>query len=165
MEALASQEQYGTVRDLAAAISSNGDRLDLHNVTHVLYSLKKENKITFDKGSTKDKVPYNIRLVKIMHVREATREELQNPWIEPVALTVVEDDMIFPVTSPDTQEFPVIQRLVNRRSRLEEAARLAEEANETDLALSLLERASAEVSPLETEAIKLYGLYKECLSR
>jgi predicted transcriptional regulator len=35
---------------------------DNHNVTHVLYSLQKEGKLTFAKGTTKDRVPYNIRL-------------------------------------------------------------------------------------------------------
>jgi len=53
--------------------------------------------------------------------------------------------------------FPLIHALVQRRGKVEQAARLLEEAGEVDLALQAIEKAHTAYTPFEEEVIRLLG--------
>jgi DNA-binding MarR family transcriptional regulator len=168
MMAFTDHDKFETMDDLAKAVRRNNENLDYHNLTHVMESLAQEGKITFDRGTTKSKIPFNIRLTKngnksIQPIKpedivlekstvivEDHADDWKNPWLTPIA----------PVT--DTEKYPTISKLFKRREWLESAAKLAENAEEEDLAITLLERANKPFSVLEQEAIDLFQAYKSC---
>ena len=148
---------FKTTRELGDRLNlTNGGSTDFHNLTHVLHVLKREGKITFDTDSTKDKVPYNIKLKafretnKPVDIMEEASES--TPEISEAPRAVLD--------APSA--FPVIEHLMARRERLETAAQLATEAKEEDIAIMLMERAEKPLSPLEEEAINLYIAYMAC---
>jgi hypothetical protein len=105
-----------------------------------------------------------------------------NPWTIPMAtendiedleVTVkVEEVKAQPMTEVSLEEitgtpdpwtqYPDIAKIVKRREYLEQAAQLAENANEDDLAIVLLERSAKPMAPVEDQAIKLFNAYLEC---
>lgn len=170
MSALMEHQKFETIDDLAKAVRKNGENLDFHNLTHVMESLVREGRITFDRGTSKDKIPYNIRLNKKVHTQHRVApvevikpEDIVMPEVSPV---IADDEEPTPVKTieivEDTEKYPAIIKLVHRKSWLESAAKLAENAEEEDLAISLLERANKPFTPLEAEAIALYEAYMEC---
>lgn len=171
MIALRKQQKFDTMNDLAKAVRKPGENLDFHNLTHVMESLASEGKITFDRGKTKDRIPFNIRLTK----NGAKTEEVIVPIIKPEDIVIedIPNDVIEDNEEPvplarfvdvstviAQEEYPTITRLIRRREWLETAARLAEDAEEDDVAITLLDRANKPLTPLEMEAIRLYEALK-----
>lgn len=165
MWALSKVDKFDTMEDLLKAVRRNGENLDFHNMRHVMESLVREGKISFDHGTTSEKIPFNIRMTKV-GTKSTQQEqttiipavELQNPWRQddPPAEEVIpkEKPFVLPL------EFPTITKLVNRREQLEAASKLAENAEEEDLAILLLERANKPFTTLEQEAIDLYQAFR-----
>jgi DNA-binding transcriptional ArsR family regulator len=170
MIALRKQSKFDTMDDLARAVRKPGENLDYHNLTHVMESLAREGKISFDRGKTKDRIPFNIRLTK----NGAKTEEVVVPVIMPEDIVI--EDIPAPIEDNEepvplarfvdvsavltSDEYPTITRLIRRREWLETAARLAEDAEEDDVAITLLDRANKPLTPLEMEAIRLFEAYK-----
>jgi len=168
IEAL-NDQSFKTVDELAAQVMGDGRKIDFHNLTHVLYSLRKENKIAFENGRTKDRVPFNIRLAKN---GTKPKPEVEPPPAADYPNPFIEDNWPLPASMEKEESkktlaelFPIINRLKDRRLLLEQAAKLAEDANETDLAITLLEKAGTGTTPLEQEAVRLFEAHLRCLSQ
>jgi len=169
LSALALYGKFETMEDLAKIVRRNGENLDFHNLTHVMESLAKQGKITFDRGTTKDRIPYNITLAKKKPVvSKPVVEEPIKPEdivIEEPSPVITDDEEPTPIqviVVDDTLEYPTIVKLVNRKQWLEDAAKLAENSQEEDLAILLLERANKPFTTLESEAVALFEAYKAC---
>jgi hypothetical protein len=160
LAAVTEYQHFETTSDLVKVVRRDGDNIDLHNMTHVMESLAKEGRINFDRGSTKDRIPYNIRLSKN---GAKTLTLIQPEEIVMEASDIIENNeeptpLIIQLPNESTN-FPTIERLIKRRTWLETAASLAENAEEDDLAISLLDRANKPLTPLEAEAVRLYEVY------
>jgi hypothetical protein len=153
MDAMNTYKSFDTMDDLTKAIAKPGENVDRHNMTHILMALVKEGKISLLRGTTKDRIPYNIKLSKNgeRSLLQTINEEVIT---QPEEVEVVESTFDIPVTVGE--KYPLIRRLVKRRAWLEEAAKLAEDAAEEDLAITLLERSNKPMSPLETEAVDMF---------
>jgi len=153
--------------DIARALKANGwPSTDTHNLTHVLHSLKRENRITFSTGSTNDKIPYGIKLAKgaSMVVKEkeipevvveSTPEVIAAP--EPFS-AVVEDSLAVSI-----KQFPLITKLIHKVQVMENASKMLAEAGQEDLSIMLEERMT--LSDFEREAINVYIAYLGCKSK
>jgi hypothetical protein len=158
--ALETTDRFDTMEDLLKVIRRNGENIDFHNMKHVMESLVREGKITFEHGSTNDHIPLNIRLTK--HATKATKAApapvevdkngMPNPFVEEPPTVVVKSRV----------EFPLIMKLLGRRGWLEQAASLAEIAGEEDLAITLLERTNKPFSAFEEEVVALFEAYVLC---
>lgn len=160
---------FTTMRELGDMLQVNGGSTDFHNLTHVLHALKREGTIAFSHTTTKDKVPYNIRLTNTK--RNAKRfadkpvETVVESVVEPVNVmevlpVIAHKPLERPVEAGES--FPLIERLVNRKDWLEAAAMLAENAEAEDISILLQERAGVPLTGLEAEAIRLMNAYNEC---
>jgi hypothetical protein len=159
MWALSKVDKFETMEDLLKAIRRNGENIDFHNMKHVMESLVREGKISFDHGTTNEKIPYNIRMTKV------GTKSTQNTPLTIKAEIAPEPEKIVPEEEQSSSpfipatDFPTITKLVNRRERLENASYLAESAEEEDLAILLMERANKPFTTLEQEAIDLYTAF------
>jgi dsDNA-binding SOS-regulon protein len=152
MDAITVYKHFPTMDDLTRAIIRPGDNLDRHNMTHVLMVLSKEGKINLSRGTTKDHIPYNISLSK--KSERSLLQTITEEVIVPEPEVIEEPTFDVPVNMGE--KFPIIRRLVKRRAWLEEAAKLAEDAAEEDLAILLLERSNKTLTPLEIEAVDMF---------
>jgi hypothetical protein len=64
---------------------------------------------------------------------------------------------------PEMSEFPIVANLVSRGSKLRAAARLLDEAGQTDLAVQTLDKEKSMYSPVEAELMTLARLIKMVL--
>lgn len=159
MDALTIYKSFETMDALTKAIVKPDENIDRHNMTHILMALVKEGKISLLRGTTKDRIPYSIKLSK-----NGERSLLQTISEEVIVVQPEEVEEVqeatfdIPVTVGYKYplKYPLIRRLVKRRAWLEEAAKLAEDAAEEDLAITLLERSNKPMSPLETEAVGMF---------
>jgi hypothetical protein len=157
LKALSEQGKFDTMDDLLHAIVRNGENVDFHSMKHVMESLVREGKIDFERGTTNDHIPYNIRRTK--YAQKVTPVEP----VEPTPDLVQEPEEVTPIpVIKSLIEFPLIMKLIGRRGWLEQAASLAEIAGEEDLAITLLERTNKPFSPFEEEAVALYEAYVAC---
>jgi hypothetical protein len=86
----------------------------------------------------------------VEHIRASVQKQTQ-------AKTTDDVDLYAGDASLEWKRYPVIQALFDRQYKLEEAARLLDEAGQSDLSMSAL-AASESFSPLELEAMRLYKL-------
>lgn len=159
------EKDYESVYDLMLAVRRENESIDLHNITHVIRSLRQQGKVSFKvttsgrrgkgKGNRTDNIPYGISLIN-----KAVAEPLPEPTPEPES-TPEPDDAPSPMIA-FSHTFPLIMRVVMRREFLERAALLAEQGGEADLALSLMEKAEVSLTPFEQEVVALWNAYQEC---
>lgn len=157
--ALSQTDKPLTTSQLGYILNMNGGSSDFHNLTHILHSLKRQGKITFHTDSTKDKIPYDIRLIsekKIVAKSSPVVKVL--PIVAPVVEQVTEEEIVEQVSVVD---YPIARKLSARMELLSQAAMLAEQAEVEDIAILLQERMT--LSDLEKEHIALYTAYMACV--
>ena len=140
-----------------------------HETVHLLFSLRMNNLVTFrwKDGSS----PWRLRLTttalgtkyrggKYMmqktidnNVREAKKYFAKHPEY---ASEVSEAPRAVSDALTASEKYPLIARLANRKTNLENAAKLAEESGADDLAIQLYEKAN-KYSDFELEVINLYN--------
>jgi len=160
------QGKVTSAMDIYNSIKTPTENLDLHNLTHCLYSLRREGKVSFkvddkrrnSKRKSNDKIPTNITYAG--KVEKA--EPAVNSSPEPVNPFLSTEPEAIELPAPTITGFPLITALVNRRITLEAAASLAEQAGEDEMALALLEKAQSNESDFNSEVIALWNLYQEC---
>lgn len=157
-----SEQEFPTVLSILEHIRTPGENIDIHNMTHLLKEMRKQGRVSFkvtngnrngyaSKGKGSE-IPYDIRLGNVSNSTPAT---IAPPEPAPRPIPT-------PEPTPIIQSFPLIQRIILRREFLERAALLAEQADEADIALSLLEKAKDSLSPFEQEVVSLWNAYQEC---
>lgn len=182
---LISKQSFATTKELIEAVAKTGPSTNLHNLTHVLYSLQKEGLITFQMNTTKDKIPYNIRArkqatngvpiergIEMTFTPEDKVEGTYDPTnfrhlptktsggpIERIMPTVVE-----PVVESrtDLELYPNTLRLIKRADWLRQAAEMAEAAGEDEIALDIISKLDRPLSSIEAEAVALYNALVGC---
>jgi hypothetical protein len=144
-----------------------------HEVTHILHSLVRQSKIKMRKGTmgargktqtngkairkSSDEIPYNMEW---RNWKAPTKTE-----IKPVVAQI--DDPEPTITEPVKTlikapvQFPLINSLVSKTTRLLALAEAAEDAGQDDIALMLMERAEIK-DPFQLEVIQLWNAYQEC---
>ena len=162
---LASGRVFSTTKELGDQLQIFGGSTDFHNLTHALHVLKREHKVEFETGNTKDKIPYNIKLTKLATkksngVAPAQIEEKEEEVVEVKPQPPVAYRHAF--ETDDNKLYPTVVRLYHRKEWLEAAAKLAEGSEAEDIAIMLQDRASKPLTKLEEEAIKLYEFYVAC---
>jgi hypothetical protein len=171
---LAYVEQKGSVSsaiDIYNSIKRPKENLDLHNLTHCMYSLRSQGKISFKtdahgKGQNRksnDRIPVNITYTAKPDGRRIRPNiEVDNSSPEPISEPEAPEPTVIELPSTSITEFPLVRALVNRRITLEAAAALAEQAGEVEMALALLDKAQVNESELNSEVIALWNAYQEC---
>lgn len=169
---LAAVEEHGkfdSVIDILSYIKADpAENIDFHSATHILTALREQGKVTFKRdnsgrkrrggrGNQSNNVPYDIELGKMHVVSNSVPAAVVMPDPEPRPEPTPE-----PVSIIQPMAYPLIQRIIMRREFLERAALLAEQADEADIALSLLEKAKDSMSPFEQEVANLWNAYQEC---
>lgn len=73
-------------------------------------------------------------------------------------------ERVLPIVTalPLAEQYPLIAKMAKRREFLENAAQLASDGGEDDIAMSLLEKASQETSPLNTEILRMWDALNKC---
>lgn len=159
LDILSTGRTYASVKDIGNALLANGGRsTDFHNLTHILHSMQRDGQISFQTDTSKDKVPYDIRLSKAQTKMNGTAapKEKEPVMVEAIAL---------PAPTPVViGKFPLIERMITNKQRLEAAARLAEEGEAEDISIMLLDRAGKPFTPFEAEVAALYKAYIDCQS-
>lgn len=165
----------GSVGALVDTLHHEGVRIDAHDATKTLWALQKQRWVTFRERANGDL--YGIRVRPEGY--EGYRAQYQNgkavvetveAVIEPEVIEPVEPDPLIDKARAifadieeerrllpiDFTRYPLIHRLRERAEKAEKlntAARILEDAGETDIALAVLEKAG--MSPLEGEVVAL----------
>lgn len=175
LEAIKTKGKYNSALEILNDIRQPNENLDLHNITHCMYSLRTQGRITFKTkggGSGKLRMSNDRVPVGITYREPKSRKVIHNSSPAPIAeVETVVPESVEPVTPAimdygvEGHGFPLIKALVNRRITLETAASMAEAAGEDDLALKLLEKAQADESAFNQEVIALWEAYSNCLTK
>jgi hypothetical protein len=160
LAAVTTYEKFDTIDELFVKVRRGSENIDRHNLTHVMESLAREGKISFERKSTKERIPYNIRSTKYNKKDVFSKEPVTVEEVVADALPELPEESYMPPTI--SEGFPLILKLLQRQEWLEKAAKLAEEASEEDIAIMLQERASKPMTAFEAEAVALYKAYMAC---
>lgn len=170
IEAIQSHGPFETVYEIITYISRPGENIDMHSVTHLLKAMREQGILSFkqstsgrrgrSKGGAGNNIPfgiqYNPNFLKMVNKPAGVTMP------ESEAVTAPEPETVEATSITEAHEFPLIERLVLRREFLERAALLAEQGGESDLSLTLLEKAEAKLTPIEQEMVNLWNTYKAC---
>ncbi len=166
LNALEIHGPFETVHDILLFVARPGESIDLHNITHLLKGMRQQGILSFKqsasgrrgrgKGNATANVPYGIALNGVTR-KTATVEAVALPEPEPRPEPTPE-----PVSIMQPAEYPLIQKVINRRILLEQAALLADQAGEVDFGITLLEKAKSTLSPYDQEVLNLWAAYEAC---
>lgn len=164
--ALSNVDKPLSTKELSYALHLNGGSTDFHNLTHVLHALKRQGKITFLTDSTKDKIPYNIRMVNASKIHEQS-SPVERVSPAPIVVADEPENVSHLWASPEVEpevsviDFPMARKMLSRMTILQQAATLAEQGEAEDIAILLQDRLT--MTDLEKEHIALYNAYMECV--
>lgn len=156
-------------KELSMALGLGNGSIDLHNMTHVLHAMKRAGQITFKTGTTKDKIPYNIRAVSTRIHTNGIAHTQQIPEVKPestpavIAAPEASESVTEHSVSNVAEEFPLIEKLIHKSQLLETLVKIAAEAEQEDIAIMVEDRMS--ITDFEREAINLYIAYENCKGR
>lgn len=152
LNAIQENGEFTDALSLMRYIALPGENIDLHNLTHVLESLRVQGVVTFKRRGKQNSssVPTRIKA----RVNGTQPESNPSTQPEPNPASIVE------TTEQISDNYPLIKALVNRRNSLEQAAKLAEEAGCDTIAIELLEAANKPLAPFEEEVVRLYNSCK-----
>jgi len=183
LQAIQEQGKFATVLDILNYIREPNENIDLHNMTHVLNSLREQGQVSFVRGKGKtrttsnENVPYNITytgeemtpLTKeslIIHTQPAYNSEWGVPEVSTAPVVVpAEESAPVSIYAALSDAYPLIANLARRREFLVYASELADKANETELALELLAKSQTESTSIEEEIIRLWLAHISCLTK
>jgi hypothetical protein len=162
----ASANQGGWVRrtpkDLAKEVG-----ISEHEVVHFIKEgLARENLISYRSNRTKG--IGRLRLTPIAMGKNYSRNTRSTPWFlekfgsKENPITIAPTEVSEKLQNFSQQKFPLIEAIAQRGNSLDAAAKLADQAGASDLALLLMERAESPLNSLEKEAVNLLIAYNEC---
>lgn len=170
LNAIKEEGSFNTVEEILNIIRQPNENIDLHNMTHCLYVLRTQGKITFktdshgknQKRKSNDSIPVGIMYTETAPRSYKRSNSSPEAIVQPTVSVPTPEPVVTEAIISAPAAFPLIRTLVNRRATLEAAAALAEQAGEDEMALNLLEKAQMKTSDFNEEVVALWSAYQAC---